>query len=110
MGRFISFGPPYLQTSCSERFTWKLLFLLISTFPSEYQELNLKFSKPLREVLSVEAEVDDAALISIDSKGVDIRVRHGAQVRLCSVCFLKDSGFSVLGFAAIFGLQYTPIW
>lgn len=24
--------------------------------------------------------MDDAALISIDSKGVDIRVRHGAQV------------------------------
>jgi hypothetical protein len=38
------------------------------------------FSKPLRELLSTEIEVDDAALISIDSKGTDIRVRQGAQV------------------------------
>lgn len=44
------------------------------------QELNSRFSRPLREVLSIESEVDDAALISIDSKGVDIRVRQGAQV------------------------------
>lgn len=29
-------------------------------------------------------EVDDAALISIDSKGIDIRVRIGAQVFLFS--------------------------
>lgn len=28
----------------------------------------------------MEAEIDDAALISIDSKGIDIRVRQGAQV------------------------------
>lgn len=38
------------------------------------------FSKPLKELLSEEAEIDDAALISIDSKGVDVRVRQGAQV------------------------------
>lgn len=38
------------------------------------------FSKPLKELLSAESEVDDAALISIDSKGIDIRVRQGAQV------------------------------
>lgn len=46
------------------------------------QELNLRFSKKLRELLASEpeSEVDDAALISIDSKGVDIRVRQGAQV------------------------------
>ena len=31
--------------------------------------------------MSTETEVDDAALISIDSKGVDVRVRQGAQVR-----------------------------
>jgi hypothetical protein len=35
----------------------------------------------------LESEVDDAALISIDSKGVDIRVRQGAQV----LTFLHDS-------------------
>lgn len=28
----------------------------------------------------MEMEVDDAALISIDSRGTDIRVRQGAQV------------------------------
>jgi len=46
------------------------------------QELNAIFSKPLREVLSSEGEIDDAALISVDSKGIDIRVRQGAQVKL----------------------------
>lgn len=44
------------------------------------QELNSVFSKPIKELLSAESEVDDAALISIDSKGIDIRVRQGAQV------------------------------
>ncbi|GMN66661.1 hypothetical protein TIFTF001_035717 [Ficus carica] len=43
------------------------------------KELNAIFSKPLKELLSTETEVDDAALISIDSKGIDIRVRQGAQ-------------------------------
>uniref|UniRef100_A0A2N9J3M2 CREG-like beta-barrel domain-containing protein n=1 Tax=Fagus sylvatica TaxID=28930 RepID=A0A2N9J3M2_FAGSY len=46
------------------------------------KELNAIFSKPLKELLSIESEVDDAALISIDSKGTDIRVRQGAQVPL----------------------------
>ncbi|EOA12148.1 hypothetical protein CARUB_v100039381mg, partial [Capsella rubella] len=31
-------------------------------------------------LLSTESEVDDAALISIDSKGIDVRVRQGAQL------------------------------
>lgn len=31
--------------------------------------------------MSSEGEVDDAALISVDSKGIDIRVRQGAQVK-----------------------------
>lgn len=48
------------------------------------QELNAIFSKPLKELLSSETEVDDAAFISIDSKGTDIRVRQGAQVILSS--------------------------
>lgn len=39
------------------------------------------FSKPLKELLSTEGEVDDVALISMDSKGIDIRVRQGAQVQ-----------------------------
>ncbi|KAK9281745.1 hypothetical protein L1049_004650 [Liquidambar formosana] len=46
------------------------------------KELNAIFSKPLKELLSAETEVDDAALISIDSKGTDIRVRQGAQVSI----------------------------
>nr|GLL23311.1 uncharacterized protein LOC109188228 [Ipomoea trifida] len=44
------------------------------------KELNALFSKPLKDLLSQEAEVDDVALISIDSKGTDIRVRQGAQI------------------------------
>jgi hypothetical protein len=44
--------------------------------------LNTQFLRPLKELLSVEVEVDDAALISIDSKGVDICVRQGAQVSM----------------------------
>ena len=45
------------------------------------QELNEIFSKPLKDLMSTETKVDDAALISIDSKGVDVQVRQGAQVR-----------------------------
>ena len=44
------------------------------------KELNAMFSKSLKEILSIEMELDDAAFISIDSKGTDIRVRQGAQV------------------------------
>ena len=52
------------------------------------QELNSRFSEQVRALLAGATEkqsgglvtVDDAALISIDSKGVDIRVRQGAQV------------------------------
>lgn len=51
------------------------------------KELNAMFSKPLRELLSTEIEVDDAALISIDSKGTDIRVRQGAQFNVQRVSF-----------------------
>ncbi|KAH6831720.1 Pyridoxamine 5'-phosphate oxidase family protein [Perilla frutescens var. hirtella] len=57
------------------------------------KELNAVFSKPLRELLSKEAEVDDAALISIDSKGVDIRVRQGAQFNVQRISF--EDGHSV---------------
>ncbi|KAJ7962679.1 Pyridoxamine 5'-phosphate oxidase-related, FMN-binding [Quillaja saponaria] len=51
------------------------------------KELNAIFSKPLKELLSTESEVDDAALISIDSKGTDIRVRQGAQFNIQRIPF-----------------------
>ncbi|XP_073142640.1 uncharacterized protein [Henckelia pumila] len=51
------------------------------------KELNALFSKPLKVVLSKEAEVDDAALISIDSRGVDIRVRQGTQFNIQRISF-----------------------
>ncbi|KAK6911161.1 hypothetical protein RJ641_023254 [Dillenia turbinata] len=51
------------------------------------KELNAMFSKPLKKLLSAEAEVDDAALISIDSKGTDIRVRQGAQFNIQRLSF-----------------------
>ncbi|KAH7299980.1 hypothetical protein KP509_24G039200 [Ceratopteris richardii] len=55
--------------------------------------LNARFSRRLRDCLSVENEVDDAALISIDSKGVDIRVRQGAQFNVQRLSF--DVGHAV---------------
>lgn len=60
------------------------------------QELNAIFSKPLREVLSSEGEVDDAALISVDSKGIDIRVRQGAQVKYMLNCLRPTTGLLIL--------------
>lgn len=57
------------------------------------KELNAIFSKPLKELLSLESEVDDAALISIDSKGTDIRVRQGAQFNIQRISF--DEGHAV---------------
>ncbi|KAL3528498.1 hypothetical protein ACH5RR_007820 [Cinchona calisaya] len=57
------------------------------------KELNAIFSKPLKELLSQEFEVDDAALISIDSKGTDIRVRQGAQFNIQRISF--EEGHSV---------------
>ncbi|KAL3632155.1 hypothetical protein CASFOL_025139 [Castilleja foliolosa] len=56
------------------------------------KELNAMFSKPLKELLSKEEEVDDAALISIDSKGVDIRVRQGAQFNVQRISFEEGHG------------------
>ncbi|XP_009592726.1 uncharacterized protein LOC107819541 [Nicotiana tabacum] len=51
------------------------------------KELNAIFSKPLKDLLSREAEVDDAAIISIDSKGADIRVRQGAELNIQRISF-----------------------
>lgn len=58
--------------------------------------LNTQFSRPLKELLSVEVEVDDAALISIDSKGVDIRVRQGAQFNVQRVSFEEGHAVETL--------------
>ncbi|PIN23874.1 Cellular repressor of transcription [Handroanthus impetiginosus] len=60
------------------------------------KELNAIFSKPLKELLSKEAEVDDAALISIDSRGVDIRVRQGAQFNAQRISFEKGQNVETL--------------
>ncbi|VFQ68897.1 unnamed protein product [Cuscuta campestris] len=60
------------------------------------KELNAVFSKPLRELLSQEAEVDDVALISIDSKGTDIRVRQGAQFNIQRMSFEAEQSFETL--------------
>ncbi|KAL8136948.1 hypothetical protein V2J09_002949 [Rumex salicifolius] len=57
------------------------------------KELNAIFSKPLKELLSMESEVDDAALISIDSKGTDVRVRQGAQFNVQRISF--EEGHSI---------------
>ncbi|KAF3794560.1 hypothetical protein EJ110_NYTH07110 [Nymphaea thermarum] len=51
------------------------------------KELNAVFSKPLKELLSSETEIDDAALISIDSKGTDVRVRQGTQFNVQRIPF-----------------------
>ncbi|XVF26485.1 hypothetical protein REPUB_Repub14bG0020400 [Reevesia pubescens] len=60
------------------------------------KELNATFSKPLKELLSTEAEVDDAALISIDSKGIDIRVRQGAQFNIQRLSFEEGQAVETL--------------
>ncbi|XP_042025502.1 uncharacterized protein LOC121772449 [Salvia splendens] len=72
------------------------------------KELNAIFSKPLRELLSKEAEeVDDAAFISIDSRGVDIRVRQGAQFNVQRISFEDGQGVETLEEAkkALWGLM-----
>nr|ABR16414.1 unknown [Picea sitchensis] len=65
------------------------------------KELNAMFSKPLRELLSTEIEVDDAALISIDSKGTDIRVRQGAQFNVQRISFESSHEVETLDEAKI---------
>ncbi|KAG1331959.1 hypothetical protein COCNU_02G019270 [Cocos nucifera] len=60
------------------------------------KELNAIFSKPLKELLSTEVEIDDAALISIDSKGTDIRVRQGAQFNIQRLSFEVENGVETL--------------
>ncbi|KAF3519933.1 hypothetical protein DY000_02059980 [Brassica cretica] len=60
------------------------------------KELNAIFSKPLRELLSTESEVDDAAIISVDSKGIDIRVRQGAKFNIQRLAFEESLGVETL--------------
>ncbi|KAJ6892790.1 hypothetical protein NC651_025870 [Populus alba x Populus x berolinensis] len=50
-------------------------------------EQNLKVILKTLELLSSDTEVDDAAFISIDSKGTDIRVRQGAQFNIQRLSF-----------------------
>ncbi|CAH8352330.1 unnamed protein product [Eruca vesicaria subsp. sativa] len=59
-------------------------------------ELNAIFSNPLRESLSTESEVDDAAIISVDSKGIDIRVRQGAKFHVQRLAFEESLGVEAL--------------
>ncbi|XP_059642032.1 uncharacterized protein LOC132283985 isoform X2 [Cornus florida] len=60
------------------------------------KELNAIFSKRLKELMSMEIEVDDAALISIDSKGTDIRVRQGAQFNIQRLSFEEGQAVETL--------------
>ncbi|KAJ9537558.1 hypothetical protein OSB04_030291 [Centaurea solstitialis] len=60
------------------------------------KELNKIFSKPLKELLSLESEVDDVSLISIDSKGTDIRVRQGAQFNIQRLVFEEWDGIKTV--------------
>lgn len=60
------------------------------------KELNALFSKQLKEILSTEGEIDDAAFISIDSKGTDIRVRQGAQFNIHRLSFEVEHGVHTL--------------
>lgn len=57
------------------------------------KDLNNMFSKRLKEVLSADADVDDAAFISIDTQGTDVRVRQGAQYKVQRLSFIE--GLSV---------------
>uniref|UniRef100_A0A2P2IK51 CREG-like beta-barrel domain-containing protein n=1 Tax=Rhizophora mucronata TaxID=61149 RepID=A0A2P2IK51_RHIMU len=60
------------------------------------KELNAIFSRPLKELLSTEMEVDDAAFISIDSKGTDVRVRQGAQFNIQRLSFEEGKSIETL--------------
>eukprot|EP00245_Coleochaete_scutata_P011545 TRINITY_DN4307_c0_g1_i2.p1 TRINITY_DN4307_c0_g1~~TRINITY_DN4307_c0_g1_i2.p1 ORF type:complete len:120 (+),score=24.44 TRINITY_DN4307_c0_g1_i2:349-708(+) len=52
------------------------------------QELNDRFSNELQRLMSDgDKAVDDACLISIDSKGADIRVRQGTRFNVQRVSF-----------------------
>ncbi|XP_024541258.1 uncharacterized protein LOC9663243 isoform X2 [Selaginella moellendorffii] len=57
--------------------------------------LNAIFSRPLKEMLAAETqtEVDEAAVISIDSRGIDIRVRQGSKFNVQRLPF--DGGHPV---------------
>lgn len=73
------------------------------------QELNGRFSKDLKKMLAAaqgqqdgwKGRVDDAALISIDSKGVDIRVRQGAQFSVQRMSFVEGHAVETLDEATV---------
>lgn len=54
------------------------------------KELNNTFSERLRNAFSADLAVDDAAFISIDGKGTDVRVRQGAQYNVQRLSFNED--------------------
>nr|XP_043624596.1 uncharacterized protein LOC122596137 [Erigeron canadensis] len=60
------------------------------------KELNVMFSKPLKDLFSLESQVDDVSFISIDSKGTDIRVRQGAQFHIQRLVFEEWDGIKTL--------------
>ncbi|KAI3775183.1 hypothetical protein L1987_49752 [Smallanthus sonchifolius] len=60
------------------------------------KELNVMFSKPLKELFSLESKVDDVSLISVDSKGADIRVRNGAQFNIQRLVFEEWDGIKTV--------------
>eukprot|EP00252_Welwitschia_mirabilis_P026304 TRINITY_DN8572_c0_g2_i3.p1 TRINITY_DN8572_c0_g2~~TRINITY_DN8572_c0_g2_i3.p1 ORF type:complete len:123 (-),score=28.51 TRINITY_DN8572_c0_g2_i3:335-703(-) len=67
--------------------------ITVNAVEQNLKELNAIFSNPLRELLSAETDVDDVSLISIDSRGTDIRVRQGAQFNVQRLSF--ESGRKV---------------
>ncbi|CAI6002420.1 unnamed protein product [Closterium sp. NIES-65] len=63
------------------------------------QELNDRLGADLRAVLagsSPQQAIDDASFISIDSKGVDIRVRHGTQFHVQRLSFTTSDAVDSL--------------
>ncbi|CAI5526516.1 unnamed protein product [Closterium sp. Naga37s-1] len=63
------------------------------------QELNDRLGGELRAVLagsSPQQAIDDASFISIDSKGVDIRVRHGTQFHVQRLSFTTSDAVDSL--------------
>ncbi|KAG6517495.1 uncharacterized protein LOC122055893 [Zingiber officinale] len=60
------------------------------------KELNAMFSKKLKDILSTKVEIDDAAFISVDSKGTDVRVRQGAQFSIRRISFEAEREIQTL--------------
>lgn len=70
--------------------------IAVSCSEDMLKELNAIFSNPLKEILSGDREVDDAAIISIDGKGLQIKVRQGAQFKIRRLTFDMENGVETL--------------